>query len=624
MKTNTYILKILMAALAVFTLSCTKERELSGGDPNKNPSARYSFIISGGRSQIKGDLPDTRAHMDFNDSIYWWDPGDQVIMAITKVDEPTNIVEKFEYMKLLAMNKEIADSTTFLADLVQLEYENLMKAGTHFDFYSFFPDDIYGVSPTSSPTNLQFTMRGDYTLAPNTFVEDIYAPMVGVVRNEEPEIFFPEDDVDPMYQLGGLHFNYEHILSYAAIEMDVKLIPENVTAIKMTVGEGLNDATRINGTMSYNSYTGTYTLTGGSNSVTVNITNGGLAPGSGQVVYIPMPVKDLSNQKLTFEFTTAGSGTYAYKTLTTSAFSGVNFERGKIHRIRVAPGAQYTANTSFTIPKSGYYYIEAWGGDGGRGGRSYQNDTQSPGGIAQKISGLYYLNEGTSFSLYIGSAGVSKPAGRAEGSGAGAAGGTNGFAYGAGGSGGQGHQHDLYSSQYSGAGGGGGAGTFVFAGGTSLPANLLIVSGGGGGSGGGSSNSSSTYSTGGTGGTGGTGATSGDGGRATNSGGQGATTFNSSPTGGNGTNGDGGSILNAPGGGGGGGGGGYQFGGNGGTGGQSGWNNSSKGGGGGKGGQSYVAAQATLPSGYTLPTNTTRPSTDDGCVVITFYRKKAD
>ncbi|MDL2255426.1 hypothetical protein LJC38_02445 [Parabacteroides sp. OttesenSCG-928-K15] len=624
MKTNRYILGICMAVLALFTLSCgqeegfNQEKEMA----ENNPSGPYSFIASGGRSQTKGETPDTRATLDLTTYKYKWEPGDAVVLSITPKDQ-TTIVTGFNGIELLAMTQKATEHTNFMADLVQQQYENLTTTeNARFDFYSFFPSNLEGWNSTSStfPATLQFTMPNSYTIAANTFVQAKYAPMIAMVKDKEPEIFIPKDDVDLGTQIGGLHFNYEHILSYAAIEMDVKLMPENVTSITMTVGSGTNDATRINGNISYNLSDSSYTLSGGSNNVTVTIPNGGLTAGDGSAVYIPMPVKDLSGEKLTFTFNT-GSSSNTYKSLTTATVCGINFERGKIHRIRVAPAAQYAAGTSFTVTKSGYYYIEAWGGDGGKGGRSYQNDTQTAGGVAQKVSGLYYLNAGTSFSLYIGSAGVSKPAGISAGSGAGATGGTNGLANGGGGSGGDGYRHPntlFNGSQYSGAGGGGGAGTFVFAGGTSLPANLLIVSGGGGGSGGGSANSLGSYSIGGKGGNAGTGgSTSENGDQATNSGGQGATTFTDAPTGGNGTNGGKGGTSKAPGGGGGGGGGGYQFGGNGGFGGSDGGNANAKGGGGGKGGQSYIATQKPNP-GYTLPSND-RPSSN-GYVIITYFR----
>ena len=293
-------------------------------------------------------------------------------------------------------------------------------------------------------------------------------------------------------------------------------------------------------------------------------------------------------------------------------YLGMPLDAGKeytlyVHITKNLPPSVYLSNTTVRIPRTGYYYIEAWGGDGGKGGKGdTQTSGQSVGGEAQRIGGLYYLTAGNTLHLYIGTSGVSKQSGAQGGSGTGGAGGTNGFSYGSGGSGGQGYKHSLLSN-WSGAGGGGGAGTFV-----QNNTNIMLVSGGGGGSGGGSGNSSGTGSNGGTGGTGG----GGNGGNAGNSGGVGSTTFNNAPNGGNGNNGGSG---NAPGGGGGGGGGGYNFGGNGGNGGLAGSNSNSKGGGGGKGGQNYITNVVPNPGFSPLPNNP-RPSMagNNGAVMITF------
>lgn len=624
MKINRYILRIIFTAVfGLLALSCSKEGPYNTpkDEPAKNSKSKYQIIVSAERGNSTGKEPGTRAFVDLDDYQYWWEPGDRMIMSITHVNQPSSTIDGLSWMPLSAWNlSENVLHTTFLADLVQQQYEELMEAGAdNFDYYSFFPIDINGIDNTASfPANLQFVMPNSYSLATNTFPDEKYAPMVAVVRDQAPEIFYTQDTDDPVYQLGGLHFDYAHILSYAAIEMDVRLLNEAVTSITMTVGSELNNNTRINGTMVYHPFDSTYTLSGGSNSVTINISGGGLIAGSGDAVYFPMPVKDLSGQTLTFTFTSA-SGNNSYREIKTSA-SGVNFERGKIHRIRLAPSAQYATGVQFTVTKTGFYYIEAWGGDGGTGGRSYQNAAQGAVGRSQKISGVYYLNKGVSLSLYIGSAGVSKTGSNQDGSGAGGSGGTNGLSYGSGGAGGQGYRHTILLGQYSGAGGGGGAGTFIFAGGTTLPDNVLIVSGGGGGSGGGSGNSDRAYSTGGAGGAGGPGGdTSGNGSQATNSGGAGSTTFNSGVNGGNGSNGGSGSIFTAPGGGGGGGGGGYSYGGNGGTGGQAGGNSDSKGGGGGKGGQSYITGTYTGNHGKILPVGNTRPN-NNGHVIITFLR----
>lgn len=115
-----------------------------------------------------------------------------------------------------------------------------------------------------------------------------------------------------------------------------------------------------------------------------------------------------------------------------------------------------------TVPISGYYYISAWGGNGGYGGRGERaNLTQSPGGISNEISGVYFLNKGETIYIYVGGAGESSPEG--NGYGPGKAGGTNGLNAGNnsghGGNGGAGEKN-YGSNNYSGEGGGGGAQVF--------------------------------------------------------------------------------------------------------------------------------------------------------------------
>lgn len=618
MKTNRYIQQICLAALALIALSCSQEEGVEKKNPEYNPSGVYSFVASAGHGEVTGDATDTRATMGPGSAS--WTKGDKVRLSITNKGT-TDLVSMFNAIPLEAMSA--AEHTTFFAELVQTQYTSLTNpSGRHFDYYSFFPDTINGWVRSSFPSTLQFTMPNAYTIAPNTFVPALYAPMVAVVKDKAPEIFLPKEDADLGTQIGGLHFDYKHILSYAAIEMDVRLLPgAHVTSITMTVGGGTN----INGTMTYTPSNGNYTLSGGSNSFTVTI-SGGLSAGTGDVVYIPMPVKDLSGQTLTFSFTT-NSSNYSYHNVTTSA-CGINFERGKIHRIRVAPAAEYKAETNFTVTKSGYYYIEAWGGDGGSG------ETNRTGGVSQKISGLYQLTEGQSINLYVGSAGTST---NATGGGTPPAGGTNGSSYGNGGAGGNGG-----GERPGGKGGGGGAGTFVFLNGTSLSSNLLLVSGGGGG-GGGSAHSNTAHA-GGTGGNGGaitssdivssngvngnkeSHSRSGSGGQGNGTGGSGK---NGNGDAGSTTNGDGGKGANgvngfqviayyAGGGAGGGGGGGWLRGGGGG--GDSSLGGNAGAGGGGAGGASYLNQEKTVSKpGLTLPTNT-RPSAN-GHVVITFFRE---
>lgn len=296
--------------------------------------------------------------------------------------------------------------------------------------------------------------------------------------------------------------------------------------------------------------------------------------------------------------------------------------KSEIEEIFYHNGSEQT----FKVPVSGFYYISAWGGNGGRGGRPYLAPTQGSGGESQQISGIYYLAKETGIFIYVGSAGVSKDGTNEQGSSPGGTGGTNGLAMANGGAGGKGDKHkDNLYNQYSGAGGGGGAGTFVCTERQNVnDFTTLICSGGGGGSGGGSGNRRGDVSVGGAGGAGGStssGVGPGENGKEATYSGAAGGIDNSS--GNNGTNGEDGYpstqtaliVFTAPGGGGGGGGSGYTFGGSGGYGGVNGGNDACKGGGGGKGGSSYISG--TVNSSYSTPTHT-RPTISDGAVIITY------
>lgn len=186
---------------------------------------------------------------------------------------------------------------------------------------------------------------------------------------------------------------------------------------------------------------------------------------------------------------------------------------------------------TFTAVISGYYYITAWGGNGGLGGRGQQTSlTQVEGGTSQNISGVYYLNKGETLYIYVGEAGESAPEG--NGTGTGFAGGINGLNLGNnsghGGNGGAGGKN-YGQSNYSGAGAGGGAASFVLKQ-SQILNSIVLASGGGAGAGGGYGSITGTLSYGGYGGAGATQPTSHstslngiDGSRASNSGGVGAT-----------------------------------------------------------------------------------------------------
>lgn len=194
---------------------------------------------------------------------------------------------------------------------------------------------------------------------------------------------------------------------------------------------------------------------------------------------------------------------------------------------------------TYTAPLSGYYYVSAWGGNGGYGGKGERaNLVQSPGGVSQEISGVYYLEKGETIYIYVGGAGESAPEG--SGTGPGFAGGINGLNAGNnsgnGGKGGAGIKN-YGSNNYAGAGAGGGAASFVLKQSQTLN-SIVLASGGGGGGGGGFGSITGTLSNGGEGGNGAiqpgshsTSTNGSDGSRASNSGGVGGTTNSSNGNG---------------------------------------------------------------------------------------------
>lgn len=90
---------------------------------------------------------------------------------------------------------------------------------------------------------------------------------------------------------------------------------------------------------------------------------------------------------------------------------------------------EYTSTSSytFTINHSGYYYIQSWGGDGGKGG-DVQNDggtsTGSAGGSGAYLGGFVYLKKNDKITIAAGGAGNSPDlvTGNKEGQGGGAGG----------------------------------------------------------------------------------------------------------------------------------------------------------------------------------------------------------
>ncbi len=576
----------LAAALAMACVSCEGYQD---GGVSIGGEGVWPFSISAGQ---KGAGTDTRAVL--RNGAYLWTLGDQAGLTVADANsmDPGALIAFNVRMTATTNSYQGVSHTTFTGALDQNQLDRL-SSGERFDYYSYFP---YNPDRANTFPNIRFSIPARLDLRPNEF-KPAYTPMVAdVVEDEKPAVYLKGQELVHGDQI---HFDYKHIMSYAAIEMDVRLLPQPVTAITLIN----NNGTLICGTYQYDmsaagpGYVGEYIS--GRDSITINIIDG-LNVGNETVLYVPMPPgKDMSGETFTLKFT-GGSSSNRYEDIT---IPGINFTRGRIHRLRVAPVVKYTADEHFTVSKEGYYHIAAWGGDGGMGGKGERGVVRSSGGTAQKTADLYYLEKGTPLHIYLGSTGESRP-GDITGSGPGGIGGTNGYGSGAGGTGGKGFQ---YGVGLSGAGGGGGGGTFILKG-----SQIILVSGGGGGGGGGAGSISGTFSNGGSGGEGG----GGDGGDGTNGGGAGATAFNGGSDGG--TGGDGNQGANAPGGGGGGGGGGYN-GGNGGNGGDNGLGGASKGGGGGKGGESYVATQVTKP-GFTAPADNRPSDRTHGYAVITFVR----
>jgi hypothetical protein len=123
---------------------------------------------------------------------------------------------------------------------------------------------------------------------------------------------------------------------------------------------------------------------------------------------------------------------------------------------------------TFTAPANGTYKLEVWGAQGGSGGCYSACPTSGVGGKGGYVTGLYYLTQGQTVSVYVGGQG----AGYSSGSFMSASlksGGWNG-----------GGSNSSPSCNCAGSGGGGA--TDIRIGGTAL-SNRVLVAGGGGGAG---------------------------------------------------------------------------------------------------------------------------------------------
>lgn len=669
MKMN--ILRIFLAAALTISIVSCSDVDVTGPAaetprPDVPDDGIYTFGISAGQ-EAGADTDtdtDTRAYLELGSAspdklTYYWTSGDKV--GLTVAGEGSTSSVKVQNVPLTKEGTAKETEGVFSTRITKAQLEALSDGP--YDYYSYYP---YNASLGGTFPQIEFSVPSTYTIGSNLKLNEFnpaYAPMVA--KATAPSLVHLDGET-LVHDENRLHLEYKHIMSYAAIEMDVNLLPAGVTVKTITIAS--NNGVKLWGTYNYNMSTGagSYSGTGGGTSITISIP-AGLNVGNGDVIYVPMPPVDVTG--FTFTFNT-GSDTQAYETLNTSTdpkftglSRGVNFARGKIHPIKVAPSSRYTysGNTQgvkFQITRSGYYYIEAWGGNGGNK-ELVSGVVDATGGTSNRIAGLYKFEKDQWITLYIGSAGTNSNI-SVTGN---AAGGTNGSEnisggpYGKGGNGGR-YATGVTNSE---RGSGGGAATFVFCSGTetfSFPDDIVIVSGGGGGSGGkadglwgtnnasnGGNGGSMTNLLGGNGSNGGTTSMCGKGGTGNGTAGAGGTGSNSN--GANGTAGTNGSTVNgnggngangatagswdwyfAAGGGGGGGGGGWTTGGGGaGSGGtRAGLGTAPGAGGGGGGGQSFIKTTALNPSDYgiTVPTHgRVDPGNNipiNGYVYITFFR----
>lgn len=638
MKTSTIILRLFTAALlALSAWSCSKEEGVDPvreTPPSGNTSGAYSFAIGGGH--LTDENGTTRAILDVDGSgavrtyTYSWSPApdnDEVGLIITP-ENTTVPLPGAEHIRMTATNTQKAANAVFKSptgEMTQNLFNTLSFEQSTQRYYSYYPYNA-SMSMSTFPV-VQFRIPSALELTPNV-LNPAYAPMVAAPLSDSRSVVFGEGHIPTLGSDSLLQFTYEHVFAYVALELDVSLLgttPTPITSIEMESVDML-----LCGDYGYNMATNTRQSTGytnGSFRITINIP-GGLRPGGGDVVYVPIPAEAGANA-FVFNFRFPGT---SYQDI--NGVPGINFDRGNIHRLRLAPPVRYAQSSQFTVTTSGYYYVEAWGGNGGKG-TSIGSRSGGTGGIGATVRGLYQFTEGDVISVQVGGAGKD-----ASGMSRGDAG-TGSYGLGNGGYGGSGFDGGHTDGA---AGGGGGAASGVARNGTAV-----VVAGGGGGGGGGSGSNLSGNGGGNGGGGGSVNANGGGGGSPNNTrdggGGSGSGTGgvigdgnsnggtgmtaggnNSGPNGGNGGNGSNSPAGSASGGGGGGGGGGYIRGGGGGGGGNNGAAFSASGaGGGGAGGASYSSGAVTYPNPDPgngrgiIPASKTRPSTA-GHVIITYVR----
>jgi hypothetical protein len=476
----------------------------AGGGSAGGPSEGYVLTVSAGQRD-SGDSS-TRAFLDTADAdyTYYWSGSEQIKLTIAEEGSSGDISavsSDVDRILLTSTTTTQVAHTNFASNLNAGEYQALQTAPT-FDFYALYANGL-AVTDTDFPNTITFPLgKSTYTAPTVGSFELAKTPMVAIAKDKAPNVTYASAQINNTTFAedvnDGIHLDFDHTTSYAAIEFDVRLFASDVTVsdLTLTVGTASNADTWINGTYTYDIATQTGAITSGTNSVT--FTGSLLTIGSGQKLYIPMPAKTFTGQRFLFSFTLSSpSSGNIYDGRYTTVINNtrdMTFERGKIHPILIAPKtALYTTDETFTVSRTGYYYIEAWGGDGGDGGSARFSGTPSSqnggkGGVAQRMAGLYLLTAGKTVNVQVGRAGgngtnggydddVSYPGGAggaARWFGAGHAGGAGGDAAEVWGI-------ETYASG-GGAGGGGGASGVLYDGTTQ--SNIIVASGGGGGGGG--------------------------------------------------------------------------------------------------------------------------------------------
>jgi hypothetical protein len=578
----------LTVMLVAFFASCAEEMAYETTPDNDNP-APGGEMPEGAFLSIAGSSPgsstfdqgvETRAYLDPTTYVYEWHPGEEIRMTILSTGQTAATSAIASNLLMTGTNTTRVTQTNFVGTLTQTLFDDLTEAGGSFDYYSYFQNGQTFTGMTFP--NVPFTIPQSLSLEPNVF-NRYYVPMVAdPVIGGEPIIYIGTAE-EPNGTL--IDFDFKHILSYAAIEMDVALTSAEVTSITLTN----NNGTMLWGTYGYNLLTKTGGYTSGGSSLTIPFSPGAyFTPGPNKVLFVPMPPVDMTGQTFTLSFATTGS-TNTYESITVP---GINFQRGVIHKLRVAPRVFYTTNETFTVTQTGYYYAQVWGGNGGNAAVSDAGNPSGNGGSGGNVSGLFYFQAGTTLNIQVGTAGASGP-----GLNSGSANGGVGTWFGNGGQGGMGDRGNATLNTRGADGGAGGAASGILVDGTAT-SNIIIAAGGGGGGGGLPGGITITSAL---------------------NGGAGSFTDNSS--GSNSTNNTNGAAASGDDGsyGGGGGGGGYQYGGYGGPNGNGVMTSNASRGGAGAGGMNYLGTQATNP-GFTLPTNTRPAGRTDGYVVITFFR----